>query len=86
MRGAVVTVHDLKCDYEAFDDIQAGVKKCEVRKDDRGFAVGDTLRLHRQLDGQPTGETLRVFVTHIQRGYGLPVDICVMSIIRTLTF
>lgn len=40
-------IHDLKCWREFFDAIERGDKTFEIRKDDRGFAVGDTLRLWR---------------------------------------
>ncbi len=38
-------VHALKCWPESFAAILAGTKRYEVRKDDRGYMVGDTLRL-----------------------------------------
>ena len=38
-------VHVLKCWPESFGAILSGMKKYEVRKDDRGFMVGDVLRL-----------------------------------------
>jgi hypothetical protein len=31
-------------------------------------------------DGIQTGRVMFVRVTHIQRGYGLPDDLCVMSV------
>lgn len=39
--------HELKCWPEPYDAIVAGVKRFEFRRDDRGFAVGDTLRLRK---------------------------------------
>jgi hypothetical protein len=39
-------VHDLKCWPDYFDAILAGTKKFELRKNDRGFNVGDVLLLH----------------------------------------
>lgn len=38
-------VHDLKCIPPYFDDILAGRKPFEVRKNDRNYEVGDHLRL-----------------------------------------
>ncbi len=38
-------IHDLKIWPEFFDDLLVGFKPFELRKDDRPYAVGDTLRL-----------------------------------------
>lgn len=37
--------HALKTWPEAFEAVQSGAKTWEFRRDDRGFMVGDTLRL-----------------------------------------
>lgn len=71
--------HELKIDPAPFADLLSGAKTCEVRKDDRGFQVGDTLRLHEREDGDFTGRVLERVISHIQRGYGLPDGICVLS-------
>lgn len=48
--------HDLKIESSYFNDILAGVKTWELRKNDRDFHFGDTLRL-REIDddGDYTG-------------------------------
>jgi hypothetical protein len=38
-------IHDLKCWPEPFAAILSGEKRHEIRRDDRGFKVGDVLRL-----------------------------------------
>lgn len=40
-----MTEHNLKCWPEHFAPLRDGTKTCELRLDDRGFAVGDTLVL-----------------------------------------
>ena len=40
-----VTVHELKCVQPFFDDIEAGRKTFEIRRNDRDFQIGDVLLL-----------------------------------------
>lgn len=82
-------VHILKADPVPFDAVAAGVKTCEVRVDDRGYEVGDILILRRtklghdqRPDGSSaeyTGHLVVLNITHIQRGYGLPDNLAVLS-------
>jgi len=67
-----MTIHELKCWPEGFQAVVDGRKPFEVRKDDRGFEVGDTLHL-REYDpdvGTYTGRETDVRVTYIYRGVG----------------
>jgi hypothetical protein len=85
-------IHELKTDPEVFDAVQRREKTFEIRKDDRGYKVGDGLLLKRtqytgaeMAQGQPlvyTGEKEARMVTHILRGpcYGLAEGWCIMSI------
>ncbi|QTO00531.1 DUF3850 domain-containing protein [Brucella sp. 458] len=66
--------HTLKIDAQPMEDLLSGAKTGEVRKDDRGFQVGDTVRLTCA-----DGRTVYRVISHIQRGYGLPDGICVLS-------
>lgn len=81
--------HDLKCDPVPFVDVMCNGKRCEIRKDDRGFEVGDTFRLletgksRAQYTGREAGGTIE----HVQRGYGLQeghvaLTICVEYVLR----
>jgi len=38
--------HHLKCIHDFFDSVWMGIKPFELRKDDRGFSVGDLIVLH----------------------------------------
>jgi hypothetical protein len=84
--------HDLKTWPGPFAAILDGSKPYEIRKDDRGFRVGDTLRLrewhpHTGLGemyggGLYTGREVRAKVTYKTSGgeWGLPADLCVLGI------
>lgn len=82
--------HELKTWPEPFAAIASGNKRHELRRADRPFAVGDTLRLREWAPGLSpldfgtgySGRVLVVEVTHLTPGgaWGLPADLCVMSI------
>ena len=60
-------VHDLKCWPEYFQAVKSGIKPFELRKDDRGYAVGDVLHL-REYDPATiayTGDTIDKMVTYV---------------------
>ena len=75
-------VHDLKTESKYFRDVWEGKKKAELRKDDRGYEVGDGLMLWEYRDGKKTGSRQLLIVTHILRGvpeYGLKDGYCILS-------
>ena len=75
--------HDLKTDSEVFQAVVSGAKTWEIRKNDRGFQVGDRLRLlETEFTGQEiaagkplvfTGREQVKMVSYVLRGpcYGL---------------
>jgi len=63
--------HELKTLHCFFEAVKSGVKNFEVRKDDRGFAVGDTLR----LTNTHNGETLEREVGYILRHEDFPAGV-----------
>jgi len=79
-----MAIHTLKTWPEEFKAMKKGLKSFEFRKDDRGFQVGDTLRL-REYDPKKkryTRDTLYVAVTFILRDkpeFGLPEGFVVMQ-------
>jgi len=80
-------VHTLKTWPHSFGEMLEGKKPFEYRKDDRGFRVGDTLRLRefipQRRGGRFTGRTLYVKVTYIYKDappvFGLPEGYCIMA-------
>ena len=81
-----VTEHELKCWPEFFSAIVSGEKTFELRKDDRGFKVGDVLRLREWSPARPeahggyTGRSLRVTVSYVLSGWALADGYVVMGI------
>ena len=65
-----MTIHELKCWPEGFQALIDGRKPFEVRKDDRGFQVGDTLHLreYQPVSDTYTGRETDVRVTYILHG------------------
>lgn len=60
-------IHELKIFTEFFAAVACGVKRAELRKNDRNYQVGDTLHLceFNQVTGLRTGEYINVTVKHI---------------------
>lgn len=89
-------IHELKTDKHPFSDAWDGAKSFEIREDDRGFQVGDTLLLREtynsaeeMVKGAPldyTGRELRLIVTHKLTGYGLLDGWCCMSVRVVLAY
>lgn len=76
-------IHELKVWPEYFNALKLGLKNFEIRKNDRDFQIGDTLRLREYDDDEMiySGEEIEKTVTYIAQGvFGLPDDVCVMSL------
>ena len=77
-------VHELKTWSQYFGAIAVGVKRFEVRKNDRNFQLGDTLRLMEfdPISRSYTGRWLERDVTFVLPGgqFGICDDYCVMSL------
>ena len=82
--------HELKILPEYFSAVLDGRKTFEIRKNDRGFEVGDTLILKEwnPTYRMPTGREQHCEITYILEGnketvqYGLKEGFCIMSIIQ----
>lgn len=88
-RAALVAmvVHELKCWPEYFGAVLDGSKTFEVRRDDRGFKVGDVLWLREWDCDMPgrgnyfTGREVRKRVTYIMRHPPfVPEGFCIMAL------
>lgn len=75
--------HDLKIRPEYFAAVRDGTKTFELRKDDRGFNVGDILHLREYRHDEYTGRHLYTTVTYILRDakeYGLEDGYCILGL------
>ena len=72
-----MSTHELKCWPQYFESISEGIKTFEIRKDDRGYEVGDLLHLREydNEDGKYTGNEVWCAVTYIARLNHLPSTI-----------
>lgn len=81
MTQATGWVHELKTLAPHFEAIAAGAKRFELRRNDRGFGVGDSLRLREYTGSEYTGRELTVRVTQILYEHeGLALGYACMSI------
>ncbi len=74
--------HELKIRGIYLFDIICNGKRFELRKDDRGFKVGDTLFLREVMDGVYTGRAIATTITYILRDcpeYGLQEGYCILG-------
>lgn len=78
--------HVLKTWPVVFDAVLTRVKSFEVRRDDRDFAVGDTLRLKEwgPVAGRHSGRSCRVLITYLLPGgqFGIERGFVCMSVRR----
>ncbi|WP_081949000.1 DUF3850 domain-containing protein [Litchfieldella xinjiangensis] len=87
-----MTTHELKTDPEVFRALMDGAKTYAIRRDDRGFAVGDLLVLRETVSTgaemaegaalEYTGRAASRTVTHVLRGpaYGLIEGWAILSV------
>lgn len=73
-------VHQIRLAKTYFDDVANGIKTFELRKNDRGYKVGDILEMMEFADGKNTGRTVKVFVTYMLEDYtGIEDGYCIMA-------
>lgn len=76
--------HELKIRKEYLEAVEAGLKRFELRRDDRGYAVGDSLRFLVPDGAGGWKRSGREYeVVYILRGcpaYGLMEGFCILGI------
>lgn len=73
--------HDVKLAAEYWNDVVSGRKCFELRKNDRGYKVGDCLKMSEYKAGKETGRALRVEITYMLENYtGLTDGYCILGI------
>lgn len=74
--------HDLKIWPEHFEAVLSGLKKAELRLDDRGYAAGDILLLREwnRFGNFYTGRQTTRKVAHVGRGLGLAPGYVLLSL------
>lgn len=84
-----MTIHKLKTWMPYFDDIKAGIKTFEIRKNDRNFQIGDKLLL-QEYDQEKkvyTGREVCVEVLYILPGgsFGIDSEYCILGITQYMS-
>lgn len=73
--------HEVKIAASYYGDIVSGKKKFELRKNDRGYKVGDSLKMLEFKDGKHTGCTIDADITYMLEDYtGLEEGYCILGI------
>lgn len=83
-----MSVHILKIKHRYFVDVLAGVKRFELRKNDRNFEVGDDIHFVTVDGNEFLREEDNLFrITYVLKGedaeqYGLQKGYCVLSLVK----
>lgn len=74
-------VHSIRLAKTYFNDVASGKKSFELRKNDRGYKVGDMLEMLEFADGRNTGRIIQAEVAYMLEGYtGLEEGYCILGI------
>ncbi len=74
--------HHLKTESKYYQAVERGVKKFELRKNDRNFRVYDMLYLEEVVNGEKTGRSLPAMeIRYVFEGgkYGLEEGYCIIN-------
>lgn len=74
-------MHDIKIVPSCYKDVVSGKKRFELRKNDRGYKPGDSLRMTEFEDGKYTGRSIIADVIYMLENYtGLEEGYCILGI------
>lgn len=74
-------IHEIKIAHEYYDDVAAGIKRFELRKNDRNYKVNDSLKMTEYKAGEPTGRVLNAVIVYMLEDYtGLEEGYCILGI------
>lgn len=74
-------VHDIRLGASFFDDVLKCQKNFELRKNDRGYKVGDILHMMEFKDGRNTGRSVKRKVIYMLEDFtGLEDGYCILGI------
>ena len=74
--------HEIKCETEYYQAVECGLKKFELRVNDRNYQTFDMVTLIEVVGGTKTGRSLTpVEIKYVLRGgtFGLPDDVCIFN-------
>lgn len=74
--------HRIKIEREYFKLVKTGIKKFEIRKNDRNYKVGDTFNLIEREYGVETGNEIEdLKIRYVYKGieYGLKEGYCIFN-------
>lgn len=64
-------IHNLKISSQYYDAVERGYKPFEIRKDDRGYRVGDVL-IMKEVTAAPSREPIEAEIQYILRYEDFP--------------
>lgn len=80
-RGVEHKRHEVKIAASYYDDVASGKKRFELRKNDRGYKEGDSLKMLEFKDGKHTGRTIDADIIYMLEEYtGLQEGYCILGI------
>lgn len=73
--------HEVKLAAMYYEDVASGKKSFELRKNDRGYKVGDSLKMLEFKDGVQTGRTIDADIIYMLEEYtGITEGYCILGI------
>lgn len=78
---AIHKQHEVRIAASCYEDIASGRKNFELRKNDSGYKVGDSLKMLEFKEGKQTGRTIEADIIYLLEEHtGLTEGYCILSI------